>query len=115
MLDQAVYHKVLKGLLEVESADEFYFHQRFALGPGDIIRAIRELREQGLLEQTEEGRHRITTAGKKYLFLHKKSYKGDDQKPWTELAPHMVGEQIGPDAPYFPKTFDKNNIKKFGK
>jgi len=111
MVNDFLYKKILIGLLEKNEVSYYYFHLRFAIGPGELIIAINELNKSELIKVTNN-LVSITPKGRKYLFANKKSYFSNEYKPWLEIPEYMKVEGISLEESYYPIDFDLKFLEK---
>ncbi|MBW4890002.1 hypothetical protein KXQ82_09755 [Mucilaginibacter sp. HMF5004] len=110
-MNNNLHIKILKGLIENDGAEYYFFHTRYAIGPGELILTLNDLQSSSLIE-IKSSKVFILPKGRKFLLIHKRTYLNNDEKPWLKIPEYMKGQEMYNSPDYYPLNFDLNYLKK---
>lgn len=94
--------ELLKELYYKNTANVYFFHERYRLSPAQLARAIRKFENQGLIEFNDTT-VTLTENGKKWVLANRKDiFLYERKKYWKEVPENMRRKPIKMNSPYKP-------------
>lgn len=91
--------ELAKALYEGEGVVDLYaLHDRFLLGPAELLRAFRVLKRIGIVAEERDGVVHLSVDGRRQLWAWRRSLLVARERPWAT----MELDRLDPAAPYLP-------------
>jgi hypothetical protein len=91
--------ELAKALYDGEGLVDLYsLHDRFLLGPAELLRALRVLERIGIVAEECDGVVKLSVDGRKRIWALRRSLLSARDRPWAT----MELDRLDPAAPYLP-------------